>query len=65
MELLDALPQSIKTILVIRKFTNLGLVEAKEKAESTPAIVGTSLSHDDALEFVEALRSVGSTAEMR
>ena len=64
-ELLDALPQSIKTILVIRKFTNLGLDEAKEKAESTPAIVGTSLSHDDALQFVEALRSVGSTAEMR
>lgn len=64
-ELLDAQPRSIDTILVIRKFTNLGLAEAKEKAESTPTIVGTSLSHDDALEFVEALRSVGATAEMR
>ena len=65
MELLDALPLSIKTIIVVRKFTKLGLTEAKEIVESTPAIVGTSLSHDDALKFVEALRSVGATAEMR
>jgi len=64
-ELLDALPLSIKTIVVVRKFTKLGLTEAKELVESTPAVVGTSLSHDDALKFVEALRSVGATAELR
>lgn len=64
-ELLDALPRSIKTIKVIRKFTYLGLAEAKKKVDSTPVIVGTSLSHDYALQFVEELRWVGATAEMR
>ena len=63
--LLDGRPKLIKVIQVVIKFTNLGLAEAKMKVDSAPAIVGTSFSHDDALRFVEELRSVGATAEMR
>ena len=65
MVLLDGRPRQIQAIKVVRKFTHLGLAEAKKKVDSAPALVGTSLSHDDALRFVEELRSVGATAEMR
>ncbi len=64
-ELLDARIQQIQAIVVVRKFTNLGLVEAKKVVDSAPSIVGQQLSYDNALQFVEELRSIGASAELR
>ena len=64
-ELVDAPPQQIEAILVIRRLTKMGLAEAKKKVEGTPSIVGVHLSRDSALHLVEELRAIGATAELR
>jgi large subunit ribosomal protein L7/L12 len=64
-ELLDARRQKIEAIVVVRKFTKLGLAEAKKLVHSAPSTVGRSFEYQDALQLVEELRSVGATAEIR
>ena len=64
-ELLNARPHLIATIKVVRSFTNLGLADAKELVDAAPSVVGSSLPHEIAVQFVDELRAVGATAEVR
>lgn len=64
-ELLDVGRRPIEAIVVVRRFTNLGLADAKRIIDSAPSIVGTSLSRETAAQFVEELRTIGSVAEIR
>ena len=64
-ELLDVGRRPIEAIVVVRRFTNLGLADAKRIVDSAPSIVGTSLSRENATQFVDELRAIGSVAEMR
>ena len=64
-ELLDVGRRPIEAIVVVRRFTNLGLADAKRIIDSAPSTVGTSLSCETATQFVEELRAVGSVAELR
>ncbi len=63
--LLDVGRRPIEAILVVRKFTNLGLAEAKRIVDSVPSIVGESLSREAAIQFIEELKAIGTTAELR
>lgn len=64
-ELVDAKLQLVEAVFIIRKFTNIGIAEAKKQVESAPSIVGVSLSRDIAMQFVEELRAIGATVELR
>jgi ribosomal protein L7/L12 len=64
-ELLDAGRRPIETILVLRQFTSFGLAETKNIVDSAPSLIGASLSRETALQLVEELRSIGTTAELR
>jgi large subunit ribosomal protein L7/L12 len=64
-ELLDVGRRPIEAIVVVRRFTNLGLADAKRIVDSAPSILGTSLSRETATQFVEELRAIGSAAELR
>ena len=64
-ELLDVGRRPIEAIVVVRRFTNLGLADVKRIIDSAPSTVGTSLSRETATQFVEELRAIGATAELR
>ncbi len=63
--LLDPGPEKIEVIKVIRNYTDLGLKEAKELAESTPGEVCSGVSEDVARKMKRDLEHVGATAEVR
>lgn len=54
----------IKIIKEIRVFTTLGLKEAKELVEKTPAVLKTGISKEEATDIVEKLKALGATAAM-
>jgi hypothetical protein len=54
--------QKIQLIKVVRELTGLGLKEAKDLVESTPAIVVRNLAAADAAEARDRLAAVGATA---
>eukprot|EP00250_Pteridium_aquilinum_P015474 c22603_g1_i1 orf=230-856(+) len=54
----------IKIIKEIRVFTTLGLKEAKELVEKTPAILKTGISKEEATDIVAKLKALGATVEM-
>lgn len=60
----DAGPKKIETIKVIRQLTNLGLVEAKQMAETAGAKVLTSVSKEVAQDAKAKLEAAGAVVEI-
>lgn len=54
----------IKIIKEIRAFTTLGLKEAKELVEKTPAVLKTGISKEEATDIVDKLKALGATVAM-
>ncbi|MDZ4158207.1 MAG: 50S ribosomal protein L7/L12 [Anaerolineaceae bacterium] len=57
----DAGPKKIETIKVIRQLTNLGLVEAKNMAETADAKVLNAVGKDAAADAKSKLEAAGAT----
>jgi large subunit ribosomal protein L7/L12 len=55
----------INVIKEVRKITNLGLKEAKDLVESTPATVITGVSKEAAAEAKAALEAAGAAVEVK
>jgi large subunit ribosomal protein L7/L12 len=60
----DAGPKKIETIKVIRKLTNLGLVEAKNMAEEAGAKVLTGVGKEVAEDAKKELEAAGAVVEL-
>lgn len=60
----DAGPKKIDTIKVIRQLTNLGLVEAKNMAETAGAKVLTGVSKEAANDAKSKLEAAGAVVEL-
>jgi large subunit ribosomal protein L7/L12 len=60
----DAGPKKIDTIKVIRQLTNLGLVEAKNMAETAGAKVLTGVSKEAANDAKGKLEAAGAVVEL-
>eukprot|EP01018_Ginkgo_biloba_P017399 Gb_27679 [translate_table: standard] len=54
----------IKIIKEVRGFTDLGLKEAKELVEKTPAILKKGLTKEEATQIIEKLKELGATVVM-
>ncbi|KAK6125265.1 hypothetical protein DH2020_041009 [Rehmannia glutinosa] len=51
----------LKVIKEIRAFTDLGLKEAKDLVEKTPAVVKKGVTKEEAEKILEKLKEVGAT----
>jgi large subunit ribosomal protein L7/L12 len=60
----DAGAKKIEVIKVIRQLTNLGLVEAKNMAETTGSKVLTAVTKDAAADAKSKLETAGATVEV-
>ena len=60
----DAGPKKIETIKVVRQLTNLGLVEAKQMAETAGAKVLSAVSKEAAADAKEKLEAAGAVVEI-
>jgi large subunit ribosomal protein L7/L12 len=58
-------PNKIEVIKVIREYTSLGLKEAKDLAESAPAVVCSGISDQTAEKMRRDLERAGARAEVR
>ncbi|MBX3322925.1 MAG: 50S ribosomal protein L7/L12 [Phycisphaeraceae bacterium] len=56
--------QKIKVIKVVREATGLGLKEAKDLVDGTPAKVKEGLSKEDAEKLAASLKEVGADVEI-
>lgn len=56
--------KKIDVIKALRKVTTLGLTEARNIAESAPAVIAEAASKDDAKKIKEALEAVGAKVEL-
>ncbi|HNY20099.1 MAG TPA: 50S ribosomal protein L7/L12 [Flexilinea sp.] len=61
----DAGPKKIETIKVIRVLTNLGLVEAKQMAETAGAKVLSAVGKEAANDAKSKLEAAGATVEVK
>ncbi len=61
----DAGPKKIETIKVIRQLTNLGLVEAKNMAETPDSKVLSAVSKQVAADAKEKLVAAGAVVEVK
>lgn len=61
----DVGANKINVIKEVRKITNLGLKEAKDLVESTPASVVTGVSKEAAAEAKAALEAAGAVVEVK
>ncbi len=61
----DAGPKKIETIKVIRQLTNLGLVEAKNMAETADAKVLAAVGKDAAMDAKKKLEEAGAVVEVK
>ena len=57
--------KKINVIKVVRQITGLGLKEAKELVESTPAKVKEAVSKADAEELKKQIEEAGATVELK
>ena len=57
--------KKINVIKAVRALTGLGLKEAKEAVESTPATLKEGISKEDADEAIKALTEAGASAELK
>ena len=60
----DAGPKQIETIKVVRQLTNLGLVEAKQMAETAGAKVLSAVSKEAAADAKAKLEAAGAVVEI-
>ncbi len=60
----DAGPKKIETIKVIRQLTNLGLVEAKNMAETPDSKVLSAVGKDAAADAKAKLEAAGATVQI-
>ncbi len=65
MILKDVGANKINVIKAVREVTTLGLKEAKDLVEATPATVKEAISKGDAEAVVKKLQEAGATAEMQ
>lgn len=63
--LTDAGAKKINVIKVVRALTGLGLKEAKEAVEGTPATLKEGISKDDAEEAKKQLEEAGASVELK
>ena len=63
--LADAGAQKIQVIKVVRELTNLGLKEAKDLVEATPAKVLEKAKKEDADKAKEVLEAAGATVSVK
>ncbi|KAK4440361.1 50S ribosomal protein L7/L12 [Sesamum alatum] len=63
MESFDA-ASKLKVIKEIRSFTDLGLKEAKDLVEKTPAILKKGVSKEEAEKIIEKMKAVGANVVM-
>ncbi len=61
----DVGPNKINVIKAVREVTTLGLKEAKDLVEATPANVKEAISKADAEAVVKKLQEAGATVEMQ
>jgi len=61
----DIGPNKINVIKAVREVTTLGLKEAKDLVEATPATVKEAIGKADAEAVVKKLKEAGATAEMQ
>lgn len=54
----------VKVIKELRTFTDLGLKEAKELVEKTPAVLKKGLSKEEAEKIIEKMKALGATVVM-
>ena len=57
--------QKIQVIKTVRAITGLGLKEAKQMTEKTPAVVKEGVSKDDAEAVKKQLEEAGATVEVK
>ncbi len=57
--------QKIPVIKVVRELTSLGLKEAKDLVDSSPATVKKGISKTEAMEGKKKLEEVGATVEVK
>lgn len=55
----------VNVIKVVRAITNLGLKEAKDLAEGTPAVVKEGIEKKDAEDIKKQLEEAGATVEIK
>ncbi|CAA0823820.1 Unknown protein [Striga hermonthica] len=63
MESFDA-ASKLKVIKEIRSFTELGLKEAKDLVEKTPAVIKKGVSKEEAEKIIEKMKAVGANVVM-
>jgi len=63
--LTDAGAKKINVIKVVRALTGLGLKEAKEAVEGTPATIKEGISKEDAEEAKKQLEEAGASCELK
>jgi large subunit ribosomal protein L7/L12 len=63
--LTDAGAKKINVIKVVRALTGLGLKEAKEAVEGTPATLKEGISKEDAEEAKKQLEEAGASVELK
>lgn len=59
-ELLEAGPNKVKVIKVVREATGLGLKEAKEAVDSAPKVLKAAVSKEEAEQLKTALEAEGA-----
>ncbi|KAK3030117.1 hypothetical protein RJ639_038866 [Escallonia herrerae] len=55
-------PSKIKIIKEVRSFTDLGLKEAKELVEKTPAVIKKGVSKEEGEQIIEKMKAIGASA---
>ena len=63
--LANAGSNKVAVIKAVRAITDLGLKEAKEKAESAPCVLKEGVAKDEAEEFKKQLEEAGATVELK
>lgn len=63
-KLTNAGDKKIQVIKVLREITNLGLKEAKDAVDATPAVVKEGVSKDEAEKIKAKFAEVGATVEI-
>nr|CAD1817131.1 unnamed protein product [Ananas comosus var. bracteatus] len=63
LEAFDA-ASKIKVIKEVRGFTDLGLKEAKDLVEKTPAVIKRGVSKEEAEQIIEKMKAVGAKVVM-
>lgn len=57
--------KKVNVIKVVRELTGLGLKEAKDLVEATPAVVKEGVSKQDAADMKKKLEEAGATVEIK